>query len=188
MAWIGSVGQSDCANAAAGAASAAMAMMISFLNMMFSSCVNACSSRLTAAFLSAGPGDFDLVRRDPLAGSASRPHAGQIVDMDVLAGFGVGGQPSDHFAVFADMRAGLPGAQEHLVAARNRAARHDLDRGRTAARDDPVPCPRILREHGDIVGRVIAPNGEEIQVGIITAVIGAPFFIWIVRRQRVREL
>jgi len=41
---------------------------------------------------------------------------------------------------------------------------------------------------GDIVGRVIAPNGEEIQVGIITAVIGAPFFIWIVRRQRVREL
>jgi len=40
----------------------------------------------------------------------------------------------------------------------------------------------------DIVGRVIAPNGEEIQVGIITAVIGAPFFIWIVRRQRVREL
>ncbi len=35
---------------------------------------------------------------------------------------------------------------------------------------------------------MIAPNGEEIQVGIITAVIGAPFFIWIVRRQRVREL
>lgn len=41
---------------------------------------------------------------------------------------------------------------------------------------------------GDIVGRVIAPSGEEIQVGIITAVIGAPFFIWIVRRQKVREL
>ncbi|MGL3149067.1 FecCD family ABC transporter permease [Microbacterium sp. A82] len=40
----------------------------------------------------------------------------------------------------------------------------------------------------DIVGRVIAPSGEEIQVGIITAVIGAPFFIWIVRRQKVREL
>lgn len=40
----------------------------------------------------------------------------------------------------------------------------------------------------DIVGRVIAPSSEEIQVGIITAVIGAPFFIWIVRRQRVREL
>ncbi|MGM7698397.1 FecCD family ABC transporter permease [Microbacterium sp. A84] len=40
----------------------------------------------------------------------------------------------------------------------------------------------------DIVGRVIAPSNEEIQVGIITAVIGAPFFIWIVRRQKVREL
>ncbi|MDF2508220.1 MAG: hypothetical protein K0Q52_2079, partial [Microbacterium sp.] len=26
------------------------------------------------------------------------------------------------------------------------------------------------------------------QVGIITAIIGAPFFIWIVRRQKVREL
>lgn len=40
----------------------------------------------------------------------------------------------------------------------------------------------------DIVGRVIAPESEEIQVGIVTAVIGAPFFIWIVRRQKVREL
>jgi iron complex transport system permease protein len=40
----------------------------------------------------------------------------------------------------------------------------------------------------DIVGRIIAPSSEEIQVGIVTAVIGAPFFIWIVRRQKVREL
>ncbi|NYD53840.1 FecCD family ABC transporter permease [Microbacterium pseudoresistens] len=40
----------------------------------------------------------------------------------------------------------------------------------------------------DIVGRVIAPSSQEIQVGIVTAVIGAPFFIWIVRRQKVREL
>lgn len=40
----------------------------------------------------------------------------------------------------------------------------------------------------DIVGRVIAPSTEEIQVGIITAILGAPFFIWIVRRQKVREL
>ncbi len=29
---------------------------------------------------------------------------------------------------------------------------------------------------------------DEIEVGIITAFIGAPFFIWIVRRQKVREL
>ncbi|WBU38035.1 FecCD family ABC transporter permease [Homoserinibacter sp. YIM 151385] len=39
----------------------------------------------------------------------------------------------------------------------------------------------------DIVGRVVA-RPEEIEVGIITAVIGAPFFIWVVRRQKVREL
>lgn len=39
----------------------------------------------------------------------------------------------------------------------------------------------------DIVGRVVA-RPEEIEVGIVTAVIGAPFFIWIVRRQKVREL
>lgn len=40
----------------------------------------------------------------------------------------------------------------------------------------------------DIVGRVISPSSDEIQVGIITALIGAPFFIWIVRRTKVREL
>jgi iron complex transport system permease protein len=40
----------------------------------------------------------------------------------------------------------------------------------------------------DIIGRVVAPSSEEIQVGIITALVGAPFFIWIVRRQKVREL
>lgn len=40
----------------------------------------------------------------------------------------------------------------------------------------------------DIIGRVVAASSEEIQVGIVTAVLGAPFFIWIVRRQKVREL
>lgn len=39
----------------------------------------------------------------------------------------------------------------------------------------------------DILGRIIARPGE-LDVGIVTALIGAPFFIWIVRRQRVREL
>lgn len=39
----------------------------------------------------------------------------------------------------------------------------------------------------DVIGRVVA-RPAEIDVGIITALIGAPFFIWIVRRQRVREL
>ncbi len=39
----------------------------------------------------------------------------------------------------------------------------------------------------DVVGRIAARPGE-IEVGIVTALIGAPFFIWIVRRHRVREL
>jgi iron complex transport system permease protein len=39
----------------------------------------------------------------------------------------------------------------------------------------------------DILGRMVA-RPAEIDVGIVTALIGAPFFIWIVRRQRVRDL
>lgn len=39
----------------------------------------------------------------------------------------------------------------------------------------------------DIAGRIVA-RPAEIDVGIVTAFVGAPFFIWIVRRQRVREL
>ncbi|WP_407666869.1 FecCD family ABC transporter permease [Nakamurella alba] len=39
----------------------------------------------------------------------------------------------------------------------------------------------------DVVGRVLTPP-TEIDVGIITAIVGAPFFIWIVRRQKVRAL
>lgn len=39
----------------------------------------------------------------------------------------------------------------------------------------------------DVVGRIVA-RPSELDVGVITALIGAPFFIWIVRRQRVRDL
>ena len=39
----------------------------------------------------------------------------------------------------------------------------------------------------DVVGRVIA-RPMEVDVGIITAFVGAPVFIWIVRRQQVRAL
>ncbi|WP_313618545.1 iron ABC transporter permease [Agrobacterium sp.] len=39
----------------------------------------------------------------------------------------------------------------------------------------------------DIMGRIVA-RPSELDVGIVTALVGAPFFIWIVRRQRVREL
>ena len=49
---------------------------------------------------------------------------------------------------------------------------------------------RVVRHDAvaaDVIGRVVA-RPEEIEVGIITAFIGAPVFIWIVRRQKVREL
>ncbi|MEM7325263.1 MAG: iron ABC transporter permease [Actinomycetota bacterium] len=39
----------------------------------------------------------------------------------------------------------------------------------------------------DVVGRVIA-RPTEVDVGIVTAFIGAPVFIWVIRRQKVREL
>ncbi|MFF0242247.1 FecCD family ABC transporter permease [Rhodococcus pyridinivorans] len=39
----------------------------------------------------------------------------------------------------------------------------------------------------DVVGRIVA-RPTEIDVGIITALIGAPFFVYIVRRQKLREL
>ena len=39
----------------------------------------------------------------------------------------------------------------------------------------------------DTIGRVVA-RPAEIEVGIVTAIVGAPFFIAIVRRQKVREL
>ncbi|RNL85789.1 FecCD family ABC transporter permease [Halostreptopolyspora alba] len=45
----------------------------------------------------------------------------------------------------------------------------------------------VLLTAADVVGRVVA-RPTEIDVGIVTALIGAPFFIYIVRRQRVRSL
>jgi iron complex transport system permease protein len=39
----------------------------------------------------------------------------------------------------------------------------------------------------DVLGRIVA-RPAEIEVGIVTAVVGAPFFIWLVRRQKVRQL
>ena len=39
----------------------------------------------------------------------------------------------------------------------------------------------------DVLGRVVA-RPAEIDVGIVTALVGAPFFLWIVRRQKVRAL
>lgn len=45
----------------------------------------------------------------------------------------------------------------------------------------------ILLLGADIIGRIVAPPGE-IQVGIVTAVIGAPFFIALVRRRKLASL
>ncbi|MBD8687572.1 iron ABC transporter permease [Rhizobium sp. CFBP 13717] len=48
-------------------------------------------------------------------------------------------------------------------------------------------CGASLLLAADIVGRVVS-RPAELDVGIVTALIGGPFFIWIVRRQRLREL
>jgi iron complex transport system permease protein len=45
----------------------------------------------------------------------------------------------------------------------------------------------ILLLGSDIIGRVVSPPGE-VQVGIVTAVIGAPFFIALVRRRKLAAL
>ena len=45
----------------------------------------------------------------------------------------------------------------------------------------------VLLLWADIVGRVVLPPGE-VQVGIMTAVLGAPVFIWLVRRRRMAQL
>ncbi|TYD00355.1 iron chelate uptake ABC transporter family permease subunit [Arthrobacter echini] len=45
----------------------------------------------------------------------------------------------------------------------------------------------ILLLGADIVGRVVLPPGE-VQVGIMTAIVGAPFFIWLVRRRGTVQL
>ncbi|MCL8025339.1 FecCD family ABC transporter permease [Nocardioides bruguierae] len=45
----------------------------------------------------------------------------------------------------------------------------------------------VLLVAADVVGRLVA-RPEEVDVGIVTALLGAPFFLWIVRRQKVRAL
>ncbi|WP_067440645.1 FecCD family ABC transporter permease [Nocardioides jensenii] len=45
----------------------------------------------------------------------------------------------------------------------------------------------ILLLAADVVGRVVAPSGE-LQVGIMTAVIGVPVFVFVVRRRKLAQL
>jgi len=45
----------------------------------------------------------------------------------------------------------------------------------------------ILLLAADLLGGVVA-RPAELEVGIATAVLGAPFFIWLVRRRRLPEL
>jgi iron complex transport system permease protein len=40
---------------------------------------------------------------------------------------------------------------------------------------------------GDVLGRIVT-RPAELEVGIVTALLGAPFFVWLVRRQRLVEL
>lgn len=48
-------------------------------------------------------------------------------------------------------------------------------------------CGAILLISADILGRIVA-RPAALDVGIVTAFVGAPFFIWIVRRRRIRDL
>ena len=48
-------------------------------------------------------------------------------------------------------------------------------------------CGANLLLAADVLGRILA-RPSELSVGIVTAFIGAPFFIWIVRRQKVKAL
>lgn len=45
----------------------------------------------------------------------------------------------------------------------------------------------VLLTASDVIGRIVARPGE-VDVGIVTALVGAPFFIYVVRRQKVRAL
>jgi iron complex transport system permease protein len=45
----------------------------------------------------------------------------------------------------------------------------------------------VLLVGADVAGRFVAPPGE-IEAGITTAVIGAPVFIWLVRRRKAAGL
>jgi iron complex transport system permease protein len=45
----------------------------------------------------------------------------------------------------------------------------------------------ILLTTSDVLGR-LAARPSELEVGVVTALIGAPFFIFIVRRQKVKDL
>jgi iron complex transport system permease protein len=45
----------------------------------------------------------------------------------------------------------------------------------------------VLLLAADVLGRVVA-RPAELQVGIVTALLGAPFFIWLVRRRRLVAL
>ena len=50
-----------------------------------------------------------------------------------------------------------------------------------------VAVVAALLTAADVIGRLVA-RPAEVDVGIVTAIIGAPIFIWIVRRQKVRAL
>lgn len=54
-----------------------------------------------------------------------------------------------------------------------------------------LPCSALggaaLLVASDVIGRVVA-RPEELEVGIVTAVIGAPVLVWVASRQRLREL
>ena len=92
--------------------------------------------------------------------------------------------------------------RRHPVRRRRRRRRADRLRRAHRSRTSPGPSAApttggssrgrwssapILLLGADIIGRVVARPGE-LQVGIVTALIGAPFFIALVRRRKLAEL
>jgi iron complex transport system permease protein len=49
-----------------------------------------------------------------------------------------------------------------------------------------VLAPTLLLG-SDVIGRVVA-RPDELQVGIVTALVGSPFFVVLVRRRKLAEL
>ncbi len=50
-----------------------------------------------------------------------------------------------------------------------------------------VVCAPMLLLTSDILGRIVIRPGE-LQVGVVTAFVGAPVLIWLVRRRKVSGL
>ena len=80
------------------------------------------------------------------------------------------------------MRIGLPSSAQRLMRSRKFGSVVSTIDGLRSA----VFAPSS-RSSADVVGRLVAQPGE-LQVGVVTAFVGAPVFIALVRRRRIAQL